>query len=35
MRANDPYKAFGALIGKALGACREGQALIPILVTLQ
>jgi hypothetical protein len=35
MRASDPYKAFGALIGKALGACLGGQALIPILVTLQ
>ena len=35
MKALDPFKAFGAVIGKALGALTEGRGLIPILVTLQ
>jgi hypothetical protein len=35
MKASDPLKAFGAVIGKALGARKEGKGLIPILVTLQ
>ena len=35
MRASDPSKAFGAVIGKALAAVDEGCELIPILVTLQ
>lgn len=35
MKAADPLKAFGAVIGKALRPLHEGQALIPILVALQ
>jgi hypothetical protein len=35
MRATEPHKAFGALIGKALRAHATGRGLIPILVTLQ
>ena len=35
MRASDPSRAFGAVIGKALGPLAEGQGLIPVLVALQ
>ena len=35
MKADDPIKAFGAVIGKALRPLNEGQGLIPILVALQ
>jgi hypothetical protein len=35
MKASDPLQAFGAVIGKALGALKEGQGLIPILIALQ
>jgi hypothetical protein len=35
MKAVDPATAFGAVIGKALRPLKEGQGLIPILVTLQ
>ena len=35
MKATDPLKAFGAVIGKALRPLREGRGLIPILVALQ
>jgi hypothetical protein len=35
MKANDPLKAFGAVIGKALRPLESGDALIPILVALQ
>jgi hypothetical protein len=35
MKARDPFKAFGAVIGKALRALKEGHGLIPILVALQ
>jgi hypothetical protein len=35
MKAADPTRAFGAVIGKALGPLVEGQRLIPILVALQ
>jgi len=35
MKAVDPTTAFGAVIGKALRPLKEGQGLIPILVTLQ
>jgi hypothetical protein len=35
MKATDPYKAFGAVIGKALSSLDHGCGLIPILVTLQ
>jgi len=35
MKAADPQRAFGAVIGKALGSREAGQGLIPILVALQ
>src|SRR5262249_42424591 len=35
MKATDPMKAFGAVIGKALRPLKEGQGLIPILIALQ
>lgn len=35
MKADDPLKAFGAVIGKALGSLKEGLGLIPVLVALQ
>ena len=35
MKASDPSQAFGAVIGKALRPLRKGQALIPVLVSLQ
>jgi hypothetical protein len=35
MKAADPARAFGAVVGKALRALPEGQGLIPILVSLQ
>jgi hypothetical protein len=35
MKACDPTRAFGAVLGKALKPLRSGQALLPILVTLQ
>jgi hypothetical protein len=35
MRADDPIKSFGAVIGKALQPLTTGQALIPILIALQ
>jgi len=35
MKAEDPMKAFGAVIGKALGSIRQGLGMIPVLVTLQ
>lgn len=35
MKAADPKRAFGAVIGKALAPLEEGQGLIPILVALQ
>jgi hypothetical protein len=35
MKATDASRAFGAVIGKALGALAEGRALVPILVALQ
>lgn len=35
MKAGDPAKAFGAVIGKALGALKAGRGLVPILVVLQ
>lgn len=33
MKADDPLKAFGAVIGKALRPLREGTGLVPILIT--
>lgn len=35
MKATDPLKAFGAVIGKALRPLKEGNGLIPILIALQ
>jgi hypothetical protein len=35
MKATDPSKAFGAVIGKALRPLRRGRGLIPILAALQ
>jgi hypothetical protein len=35
MKADDPFKAFGAVIGKALRSLEGGRGLIPILVALQ
>ena len=35
MKANDPSRAFGAVIGKALGPLKTGKGLIPILIALQ
>lgn len=35
MKADEPLKAFGAVIGKALRPLKEGQGLIPVLIALQ
>jgi len=35
MKATDPLKAFGTVIGKALRPLPQGQGLIPILISLQ
>ena len=35
MKADDPFKAFGSVIGKALRPLQVGQGLIPILIALQ
>jgi hypothetical protein len=35
MKAADPLKAFGSVIGKALRTIKSGQGLIPVLVALQ
>ncbi|HKV36280.1 MAG TPA: hypothetical protein VJP89_18220 [Pyrinomonadaceae bacterium] len=35
MRAGEPLRAFGAVIGKALRSFKSGQGLIPVLVALQ
>ena len=35
MATNDPIKAFGAIVGKALRPLASGQGLIPILIALQ
>jgi len=35
MKAADPLKAFGSVIGKALRPLKAGQGLIPILIALQ
>jgi hypothetical protein len=35
MRAADPARAFGAVVGKALGSLEQGRGLLPILVALQ
>jgi len=35
MKATDPMKAFGAVIGKALGRLSDGRGVIPVLEALQ
>ncbi len=35
MKADDPTRAFGAVIGKALRPLKEGRGLIPVLIALQ
>ncbi len=35
MKADDPLKAFGSVIGKALRSLEAGQGMIPILIALQ
>lgn len=35
MKADDPNRAFGSVIGKSLGTLSKGQGLIPILIALQ
>jgi hypothetical protein len=35
MKAADPLRAFGAVIGKALRALSKGQGLVPVLIALQ
>lgn len=35
MKASDPQKAFGTVIGKAMRSLKEGADLIPILIALQ
>ena len=35
MRATDPGRAFGSVIGKALSGLAHGQDMISVLVTLQ
>lgn len=35
MKVDDPQKAFGAVLGKALRPLRRGRGLIPILIALQ
>lgn len=35
MKARDPSRAFGAVIGKALADLRDGVGLVPVLVALQ
>jgi len=35
MKAKDPGRSFGTVIGKALGTLTEGQGLLPMLVCLQ
>jgi hypothetical protein len=35
MKATEPARAFGAVLGKALATLNEGRGIIPILVALQ
>jgi hypothetical protein len=35
MKATDPLKAFGSVIGKALRSKSDGRGMIPVLVALQ
>ena len=34
MKAVDPQRAFGAVLGKAMGSCRSGTGVVPVLVAL-
>ena len=35
MRVQDPQRAFGAVLGKAMGRLRHGTGIVPVLVALQ
>lgn len=35
MKASDPARAFGAVLGKSLGTLRSGTGLVPVLIALQ
>jgi hypothetical protein len=35
MKASDPARAFGAVIGKALKPLAGGRGLLPVLIALQ
>jgi hypothetical protein len=35
MRADDPSRAFGSVVGKAMGSLQSGAGLVPVLVALQ
>jgi len=35
MKATDPLRAFGAVVGKALRPLSEGQGMIPVLAASQ
>ena len=35
MKADDPFRAFGSVIGKALRPLKGGKELIPVLIALQ
>ena len=35
MKAEDPMKAFGAVIGKELGSIKDDMGMIPVLVALR
>jgi hypothetical protein len=35
MKAEDPLRAFGAVLGKALAALESGRSLVPVLVAMQ
>jgi hypothetical protein len=35
MRVQDPQRAFGAVLGKAMGRLEDGRGLLPVLVALQ
>ncbi len=35
MRATDPARSFGSVLGKAMGSLRSGRGLVPVLISLQ
>jgi hypothetical protein len=35
MKATDPARAFGAVLGKAMGSLTTGVGLLPVLVSLR